>query len=164
MSLLMKALEKAAKDRGETRTEPDTAATSAESRPGLSLALELLAADTPSPRLREDSHSKGAGGQSVPFRDNPARPAGETQGRGETNSAIGAYMRDHPLVIFGVVAALFGMAFGGYVYLQIFHPGFFIRQAPVAATPAQIVQTPLPTTTPAAAQQIATAALLQSTV
>ena len=158
----MKALEKAAKDRGEARMEPDAPATPAESRPGLSLALELLAADTPSPRLREDPQTGAAGGSSGPrntLRGEPARAAAGIQAGGELNSGIGVYARDHPLVIFGGVAGLFAIAFGGYVYLQIFHPGFFIRQP--TAIPAQIVRTPPP---PAAPQPIATAPLLQSTV
>lgn len=162
----MKALEKAAKDRGEARTEPDATAATAESRPELSLALELLAADTPSPRLREDPQAKAGSRPSVSgkaFRGEPARAAAGIQAAGEMNSGLGAYVRDHPLVIFGVIAGLFAIAFGGYVYLQIFHPGFFIRPVP-AATRAPIVQTPPPVTPPAAPQPIATAPLLQSTV
>jgi Flp pilus assembly protein TadD len=163
MSLLMKALEKAAKDRGEARTEPDVAATPAESRPELSLALELLAADTPSSRLREDPQPKAATAQRPSgraFRGEPARTAAAMSGR-DAEGSMGAYLHDHPLVIFGGVAALFAITFGGYVYLQIFHPGFFIRQGPAAITPAAIVQAPLPAPPPAAPQQIATASLLQ---
>jgi Flp pilus assembly protein TadD len=163
MSLLMKALEKAAKDRGEARTEPDVAATPAESRPELSLALELLAADTPSSRLREDPQPKAATAQLTAgraFRGEPVRAAAAMPGR-DAEGGMGTYLRDHPLIIFGSFAALFAIAFGGYVYLQIFHPGFFVRQGPAPLTPAAIAPAPAPA--PAAPQQIATAALLQST-
>jgi tetratricopeptide (TPR) repeat protein len=162
MSLLMKALEKAAKDRGDARTEPDTTATAAASRPELSLALELLAADTPSPRLREDRQEKaGIAQSSGAFRAEPARAAAAMQaGRAESN--MGAYLRDHPIIILGVLAALFAIAFGSYVYLQIFHPGFFISQSPTVVTPSQTVQVPVAAPPPDVPQQIATAPLLQS--
>jgi len=160
MSLLMKALEKAAKDRGEARTEPDVAATPAESRPELSLALELLAADTPSSRLREDPQPKAAAQPTAgrAFRGEPARTATAMPGR-DAEGGMGAYLRDHPLIIFGSFAALFAITFGGYVYLQIFYPGFFIRQGPATISPPTIAQAPVP----AAPQPLATAALLQPT-
>jgi tetratricopeptide (TPR) repeat protein len=163
MSLLMKALEKAAKDRGDARIEPDTTATAAASRPELSLALELLAADTPSPRLREDRQEKGAIAQSGgAFRGEPARAAAAMQAGRAAGSGMGAYLRDHPIIIFSVLAALFAIAFGGYVYLQIFHPGFFIFQPPAASTPSRVAPLPVSTEPPVAPQPIATAPLLQS--
>jgi tetratricopeptide (TPR) repeat protein len=163
MSLLMKALEKAAKDRGEARTEPDTIATTAASRPELSLALELLAADTPSPRLREDRQEKAAAiSQTGAFRGEPARAVAAMQAGQAAESGLGAYLRDHPVIIFSILAALFAIAFGGYVYLQIFHPGFLIFQPPAASTPARIVQAPVSPEPLAAPQPIATAPLLQA--
>ncbi|MBI4206753.1 MAG: tetratricopeptide repeat protein [Betaproteobacteria bacterium] len=163
----MKALEKAAKDRGEARTEPDTTATPAESRPELSLALELLAADTPSPRLKEDRQSKSGSSQRpavTGFPREPAHAAAAMQAGGDAGIGIGAYVHDHPLIIFGIIAALFAIGFGGYVYLQIFHPGFLIRPVPATNAPPQIVQAPAPAAAPSAAapQPLPAAPLLQA--
>jgi Flp pilus assembly protein TadD len=164
MSLLMKALEKAAKDRGEARTEPDTIATTAASRPELSLALELLAADTPSPRLREDRPDKAAAiSQTGAFHGEPARAAAAMPaGRAAESGGVGAYLRDHPVIIFSILAALFAIAFGSYVYMQIFHPGFLIFQPPAAPPPPRIAQPPVSTQPSVAPQPIATAPLLQA--
>lgn len=160
----MKALEKAAKDRGEARTEP--AATPAESRPELTLALELLAADTPSPRLREEQRSDAAGKQEAPssggyYRGDPARAATVVQASQTTERGLIGVLRDRPIVLFGAAAGVFALGFGAYVYLQIFHPGFFIRRNPLPPAAPRIVEAPAP---PAAVtpQPLSTASLLQS--
>ncbi|MGQ0522808.1 MAG: tetratricopeptide repeat protein [Betaproteobacteria bacterium] len=163
MSLLMKALEKAAKDRGEARADPAAVATAAATRPELSLALELLAADTPSPRMRDEGRAESTGGtaaSAATYRGEAPRAAPAMRASQDTERSAGAYLRDHPLMVFGALAALFAIAFGGYVYLQIFHPGVFIRQQPAPAAPQRIVETP--PSAPAAVQQIPTATLLQS--
>jgi Flp pilus assembly protein TadD len=140
MSLLMKALEKAAKDRGEARSDP--VATPAESRPELSLALELLAADTPSPRLREtepaDSppRTETAAGY---YRSEPTRAAAVLQTAPEGEGGVGGYLREHPVILFAVFAGLFAIGFAVYVYLQIFQPGFFLRRGPAPVDPASLV-------------------------
>ncbi|MGQ0751685.1 MAG: tetratricopeptide repeat protein [Betaproteobacteria bacterium] len=163
MSLLMKALEKAAKDRGEARVETPAAATAAEARPELSLALELLAADTPSPRLRDDGRPETAGRPAVPAANyRPAdtpRPAPPMRA-GDTERGAGAYLRDHPLIIFGILAGLFAIGFGSYVYVQIFHPGLLLRQRPAPSVPARIVETP--PAAPQGVQPVPTAMLLRS--
>jgi Flp pilus assembly protein TadD len=163
MSLLMKALEKAAKDRGEARADTPAVATSAATRPELSLALELLAADTPSPRMRDEGRTENTGGSAASaanYRSEAPRPAPAMRAGQDTERSAGAYLRDHPLMVFGALAALFAIAFGGYVYLQIFHPGFFVRQQPAPAAPQRIVETA--PSAPATVQQIPTATLLQS--
>ena len=160
MSLLMKALEKAAKDRGEARAEQ--ASTPAESRPELSLALELLAADTPSPRLREDGSRTSARNETASgeYRSEAARAAAVMQAGQDNESGIGAYLRDRPVVLFGALAVLFAIAFGAYVYMQIFHPGLLLRPAPPPALPPQVVEAPRPAA-PAASAPISTASLLR---
>ena len=138
----MKALEKAAKDRGEGRTEPAVAP--AESRPELTLALELLAADTPSPRLREESRSEpprqetGAGY----YRGDAARAAAVVQASQEGPSGVVAYLRDRPVVLFGAAAGLFAVGFGIYVYLQVYHPGFFIARNPAPRVASAVATAP----------------------
>jgi Flp pilus assembly protein TadD len=166
MSLLMKALEKAAKDREGTDTGRALAAqsgnrvaasaTSSKSE----LTLEPLAAQPATPRSAESRES------SPP----PRRPAGATPtataavasdsaqaasmiraGRHEAGGGIGAYAREHPLFIFGTFAALFVIGYGTYVYLQIMNPGLLnslprtaqsAPKTPIAPAPAS----PAPTT------------------
>lgn len=166
MSLLMKALEKAAKDRGEARVDAPASATAAEARPGLSLALELLAADTPSPRPRDDGRPDNAGrtaASAANYRasDTP-RPVPSMRAGLDMERSAGAYLRDHPLIVFGIFAGLFAIGFGGYVYIQIFHPGLLMRQQPAPAVPAPIAQTPA--AAPQPLQPIATATVLQPVV
>jgi tetratricopeptide (TPR) repeat protein len=55
-----------------------------------------------------------------------SRPAGGGGG-------IGAYVRAHPVVVLGTVAGLFVLGFGGYVYMQIFHPGLLAGRPPIAS-------------------------------
>jgi tetratricopeptide (TPR) repeat protein len=49
-------------------------------------------------------------------------------------SGAGDYVRAHPILLFGTLAALVAIGFGIYVYVQIFHPGLLISQPPLAAT------------------------------
>lgn len=160
----MKALEKAAKDRGEARAEP--AAAPAESRPELTLALELLAADTPSPRLREEPRPDTAGRPEAPasgyYRGDAARAATVVQASQPADRGLIGALRDRPIVLFGAAAGLFALGFGAYVYLQIFHPGLFIRRDAVPPAASRIVEAPA---NPAAVapQQLSTASVLQST-
>jgi tetratricopeptide (TPR) repeat protein len=168
MSLLMKALEKAAKDRGDSQTEAKAAPGAADGKPELSLALELLAADTPSPQMQEDAPASGKDGGRRAAAAAPASP--REQARAATvvrasaaSGGAGAWLRGHPLVAFGVTAALFAAGFAAYVYLQINHPGVFTRRPPppppLAQTPAP---QPAPSAAPAPAQPIATAPLLDA--
>jgi tetratricopeptide (TPR) repeat protein len=161
MSLLMKALEKAAKDRGEAREMPAPA--SSEPRPEVSLALELLAADTPSPRMREDARPDRSPAQppSMPgYRGDAARTNQSVRAGTESQRATAAYLRDHPVMVFGFLAGFFALAFGAYVYVQIFHPGLLLRNKPAPpAPPPPVVETPAVTP---AAQSISTAALLNA--
>lgn len=160
----MKALEKAAKDRGEARTEPAATAASTRPKPELSLALELLAADTPSPQRKEEAPLKPGSGQRTaavaPARE-PAQAATVMQAAGGRGlGGFGVFVHTRPLVVFGALAALFALGFGIYVYLQIFHPAVLIRQAPAAKAPPLLSQAPVPN--PVAPPPIPSAPLLQS--
>jgi tetratricopeptide (TPR) repeat protein len=153
MSLLMKALEKAAKDREETGAESTPAAATAAVAPGAStakseLTLEPIAPQPAAPRERSLSPRKTTGAA-------PAAPAAAASresaqaatviraGQRETGGGAGAYAREHPLFVFGTLVALFLLAYGSYVYLQITNPGMFAKQparpaqsAPIAPAPA----------------------------
>jgi hypothetical protein len=54
----------------------------------------------------------------------------------EGGGGISAYVRNHPVVVFGTVATLFLAGYGAYVYLQMTNPGMFVRQQPARPTQA----------------------------
>ena len=153
----MKALEKAAKDR--EGTEPArgeaTAPAGGSAMPGAGaakseLTLEpitqeqvpaIAAAPAPVPRAPAVPPRKPA---AAPAANTPAsstaRDAAQAAtviraGQREARGGVGAYVREHPLIVFGTLAALFLLAYGGYIYLQIANPGLFAKQAPRAAAP-----------------------------
>ena len=160
MSLLMKALEKAAKDRSEARSEPAVApaavAPAAVAKSELSLEpIPTGAPAAPAPRpetairpaaapLRTGSPLPAAAPAAAPARDPAQAQAGRvTQAQAVSRPAFGiaiAYLHAHPIVVFGALAGVAAIGFGIYVYLQISHPGLF-RPAPKA--PVQpLVQAP----------------------
>jgi Flp pilus assembly protein TadD len=160
MSLLMKALEKAAKDRLDARTEPVPVEASAAAAPASAaarteLTLEPIAPGT-APSERGGSTAGGlargggmAGGisaapgrgASVPPRE-PAQVQASTvmQAAAASRPPEGGmvdYLRAHPLPVLGLLAALFAAAFGVYVYFQIARPGVSVGQSPLSSkTPA----------------------------
>lgn len=174
MSLLMKALEKAAKDRGEARVEPapavapaaaaaPVAAQVAASGAPRELSLEPMAAppEPPAAARVEPSPARSA----APQRAAPASPARDTSaaatkeqaqaaammqattGSASTGgSGIGTYLRTHPIIVLGILAGLFAIGFGVYVYIQIFNPGLLIGRppagAPKALPPSPVGQAP----------------------
>ena len=163
MSLLMKALEKAAKDRGDAQAQPaadalgpSTAALKAE------LSLEPLAAETPV--LASDARTQpGAAGAMAPSHSQ-ARASTVIQAGARSGNAggFGAYIRTHPIIALAAAAGIFLAGFGVYVYLQIANPGLFIRQPPPAPqAPVSQVQAPQPAAAPPVPQPLDTARLIQ---
>jgi cytochrome c-type biogenesis protein CcmH/NrfG len=160
MSLLMKALEKAAKDREETdagravaapsggRVAPSAAAARSE------LTLEPIAAQPAT--LRAEASREPSLPPRKPASAAPTAPAAAASsesaqaatliraGRLEDSGGIGAYAREHPLFIFGTLAALFGLGYGTYVYLQIMNPGLFTTPPRAAQSPPSAPITPAP--------------------
>jgi len=149
MSLLMKALEKAAKDRMDARAEPAAVEAAAPDPAAKELSLEPIAADAPAaPRAevaprpvaaaapaREQAQAQASVLMQASATSRPARPG------------VGAYVRAHPLPVLGTIAGVFALGFGIYVYLQIAHPGIFIEQPPLAPAKgpvAPLVQAPAP--------------------
>lgn len=173
----MKALEKAAKDRGDAkpvsttspaaeppgRKAPPAAAVgapaaaapppaTAAAKPALELTLEPLTADTP-PQPAEEAR---------PVRsERPSREQSRaatvlqaTSGSGATAAVSKSRMR--PMVVIGIITALCAVALAIYVYLQITNPGLFISRPP--APPAPLVKTPAPA--PAVPAPIATGSIV----
>jgi tetratricopeptide (TPR) repeat protein len=150
MSLLMKALEKAAKDRGEAQQQPAATADavasappSAPASPAMELSLEPLPADTPTPPPAEPAAPRStAKTRSDP---NQARAAAVLQAGSHAAAPAAAGPRIRPIIALGLGAGVLILAFAIYVYLQITNPGLFIRQPPAAAKPpAPLVQAPTP--------------------
>lgn len=146
MSLLMKALEKAAKDRGETRPpEPTSAAAPtptpapepAARTPKLELTLEPLQADTPPPQPEPAAASPRAAAQSRNER-NQARAATVMQATARSTPEApvrGARFRLSPVMMLGIAGGIAALGFAVYVYLQVTNPGLFIRKPPPAPQP-----------------------------
>lgn len=152
----MKALEKAAKDRGEAQPQaaptPTAAATATTNTPGktpaVELTLEPLQADTPAPAPESSPPPpKTAATAQTRSSRNQARAATVMQaGSGNTTAAATSRgPRIRPMMAFGLVAGVLLLALAIYVYLQITNPGLFIRRStPTAPPPAPLAQAPQP--------------------
>jgi len=161
MSLLLEALQKAARNR-EAATPAETKPTLAAPAPqaaapaasqsappsdrDVELSLEPMAAE---PRVQwrdvDEPPAKPAAAASATPAASPSTPAQAQTvlraGGGEARrGGIFATLRDRPVIAIGTVAGLFAIGYGVYLYLQITNPGLFIatRPAPPSA-PAQPV-------------------------
>jgi tetratricopeptide (TPR) repeat protein len=152
MSLLMKALEKAAKDRGEARVEPAqapvsvSAAAPAAAAPRSELTLEPIAAEPPAQSRPEAVTPQAVTPRvAAPVRVAAAAPAREPAlaqasppvqaggvGRPAAEEGVVDYLRTHPLLVLGLLAAVLAAGFGVYVYFQIARPGVSVGQPPLA--------------------------------
>lgn len=122
MSLLLQALQKAAKSREENQGELSEEAISVDDQ----LALEPIA---PEPVLREDAPAASP----TPAQAATVLEAGRAPGFDPIE-----YAREHQMLVFLALAVLFAIGYGTYVYIQVANP---FRSQP-AATP--IVSAPPP--------------------
>jgi len=143
MSLLMKALEKAAKERIDARAEPVAAAATAPAPAIKELMLEPMAAEAPTAPKAEAAPRPVAA--AAPARERAQAEASTImQAAAASRPARGgavAYVRAHPLLVLGTIAGLFAGGFGVYVYLQVAHPGLFVERPPLASVKGPV--TPL---------------------
>lgn len=150
----MKALEKAAKDRGETQQQPATAtnvaagsAAPAAASPAMELSLEPLQADTPAPASPAEPVLARAAAKNRNDRNQQARAATVMQASARAAPAAAATggLRIRPVMALGLLAGIVTLGFAVYVYLQITNPGMFIRQPPPATKPlTPLTQAPAP--------------------
>lgn len=165
MSLLMKALEKAAKDRGESR--PQSAATEGAAAPApapgtgtqaTELTLEPLQADAPAPAPQTPAAEPRATAKNRTER-NQARAATVLQAATRTQpDESAAKPRIRPIMALGLIGGVVALGFAIYVYLQITNPALFIQQPPPAARPpAPLAKAPAP---PPAQPAIATSSVV----
>ena len=156
----MKALEKAAKDRGDASGEPppptSPALPAAPPRATSELTLEPVVAPapvpesaavarTPAPPLREKIAAPPLATPATARESVQAAAMIRAAGQHEPSGNVVTYLRDRPLMTFGTLAVLFLVGFGGYVYLQM-NPGLFVAQTarPAPGTPiAPIAQAPV---------------------
>ena len=167
----MKALEKAAKDRSEARSEPAVApaAVAPAAVAKSELSLEPIPTGTPAapaPRpemtvrpaaapLRTGSPlpaAAPAASSSPPAARDPAQAQASrvTQAQSVSRPAFGvaiAYLNAHPIVVFGALAGVAAIGFGIYVYLQISHPGLFRPAAPKGPVQPLVQAPPAPVRT-----------------
>ncbi len=155
MSLLMKALEKAAQDRENTPAKPGASAThvahAAHAAHGQNaLSLEPLASAPPANPPAVNGPADGPRRNIAQAR--AAVMLNTPPARASNNAA--AWISTHPVPFTAALAGVFVVGYGIYLYLQIAHPGLFIpARAPVVAAKA----TP-PTSAPPAAAPPAPAA------
>ncbi len=157
MSLLMKALEKAAKDRGEAQPQPPVAespasagtsagAAAAAASPKLELTLEPLQADAPAPPPEEPPAAPPprSAAQTRAER-NQARAATVMQATARPAAAAPAgRFRVSPVMALGIAGGIAALGFAIYVYLQITNPGLFMRRPPAPAQPPAPLAQPAP--------------------
>lgn len=139
MSLLLQALQKAAKSREEVEGEPGSGSTAADQ-----LTLEPMASE---PTLRDEmpSHSP-----------TPAQAATVVQASRVPAFDPIDYARDHYMIVFLGAAVLVAIIYGGYVYIQVSNPGL-LRSAP-ARMAAPLASAPAPAAPAPAANSPETAA------
>lgn len=172
MSLLMKALDKATQDRGNT---PAANAPALSSQADRELTLEALepgrngsaAANRSEPaaeRVTYGSTRSSSASATNALRNNAQAQAANVLASGRQPHRAGGFesLRANSLYGFGAAAALFLAAYGVYVYVQISHPGWLTKTGPqpVAATPVTVP--PAMPTAPVASAPVSTAATDQA--
>ena len=137
MSVLIKALEKAAEDREKAPADSRAA--------GRELALEALDTKTGTSGAYAPSATRtpaGAAGARSSAQINAATVLGA---RKPARIGAAAWMRTHPLYVVGIVAGGLLLLYAVYVYVQIAHPAWLLRtpaappvlaSAPTTAAPA----------------------------
>jgi tetratricopeptide (TPR) repeat protein len=128
MSLLMKALEKAAQDRDKTpaASKPSTATLSDRE---LTLEPVTQASHGPVPAQRNATTDARSNAQ--------ARAAAVLNAQLPQRTGTMAWLQARPLIAIGGLAGLFMLFYAGYVYVQVAHPGLLIKTpAHVAANAA----------------------------
>jgi Tfp pilus assembly protein PilF len=166
MSLLLKALENAAKNRENPESTGAPAPVEAKEG-GSELTLEPMGASTgtPPPLGGSAQPRATAASSTSPLDDAAGQPAsrGASPQRAQTVLRAGApklirptvftWFAQRPLVSFCTAAGLFAVGYGAYLYVQLTNPGLFVATSgPAKSTPAgsppppppQVTSTPTP--------------------
>jgi len=133
MSLLLQALQKAAKNRDDS-----TGTASVSGNDDDKLTLEPLA----EPQLKESASREG---EIQPEKStSPDDAAGVMRANELPGYSVLDWARDHYMLTFLVGAALFAILYGLYVYVQISSPGLFQPAPTPASAPIQTTMAPAP--------------------
>ena len=160
MSLLIKALEQAAKDRDSAKgvsastpassTEPTLEPPPAPRSPrsgqqpstsvpaggtGTGSALREPATQPGDARSADRASPEANAFAHIDAQQQRARAAAVVEASRSSGSMLFARVRGNPVMMFGTAAVVFGIGFGIYVYLQVARPGLFVQQA--AQKPAE---------------------------
>ena len=181
MSLLMKALEKAAQDRDKTPAAPPhtVAAAATAKAAGRELTLETVELK---PGIKADENTSRVSMSPKRAASAPANPlppgvstplANKTLARSSAQARAAsvlnvnaqqprsagaiAWLLARPVYAIGGLAALLLVLYGGYVYVQIAHPGLLLKTPPRAPAVA-VAPAPVPVTVPAASDPLAAGA------
>ncbi len=173
MSLLMKALEKAAQDRDKTSDKPMPATAAAPvAAAGSALSLEPI-----EPSFEPATPSNNAMPATGAPRETPrstatpgtagAPPRGPTRSSEQTRASVVlsaqparsanalAWISTHPVPFTAALAGVIAVGYGTYIYLQAAHPSLFLRTPapqpvvaakPVAVSPAPVASAPAAST------------------
>ncbi len=151
----MKALEKAAKDRGEVQQTPAPTAAAPAAAPA---AASSPAANPSAMELTlEPVHAAAASPESTTPQTAAAPRASREQARAATvlqasaTSATPTGSRIRPAMALGIAGAIGVIAIGVYVYLQITNPGLFVAKPPAPKPQSPLGQAPSPQPTAPAA-------------
>lgn len=165
MSLLLQALQKAAKNRESTQPPPAQAGTTGfATNSGSTLELEPGEIE-PTPRSRElDTPAEPPAPPVVarPTREDYPEPSaqqaaivvGAAAAAKEPGFSVMDWARDHPVHIFAVVAGIFLAFYFVYVAVEIKYPGFWSRSGSIvgpAANNGPLVRNPSPRPAPSEA-------------
>jgi Flp pilus assembly protein TadD len=166
MSLLMKALEKAAQDRNKSADQPSAAATAAATERS-ALSLEPLAPSVPSASsssaavsARRVDTAATPKTSAVPGAAGPATRTSSSHSNDQARAAVllsaqqpargtnvVAWIGAHPVHFTAALAGVFALGYAVYLYLQIAHPQLFLRTPPPQSQPVSAI-TPAPATVP----------------
>lgn len=134
MSLLLQALQKAAKNR-EANQQPPEAITGFATTSGSTLELEPGEIEPPTPRAREFDLPAESPAVVRPAREEIPEPSpqqaaivvGAAAAAKEPGFSIVDWARDHPVHIFAILSGIFLAFYFVYILVEVNYPGFWSR-------------------------------------
>lgn len=167
MSLLLQALQKAAKNR-EANQQPPEAITGFATTSGSTLELEPGEIEPPTPRTREfDGPAEAPAARPVreeipePSPQQAAVVVSAAAAAKEPGFSVVDWGRDHPVHVFAILSAVFLAFYFAYILVEVNYPGFWSRSGSIVSgsgSSGPVVRNPTPQRPPEAAPVPAQAA------
>ncbi len=153
MSLLLQALQKAAKNR-EANQQPPEATTGFATTSGSTLELEPGEIEPPTPRAREFDLPAEAP-PTRPVREEIPEPSpqqaavvvGAAAAAKEPGFSVVEWARDHPVHVFAILSGIFLAFYFVYILVEINYPGFWSRSGSIvgpSSSNGPIARNPIP--------------------